>query len=199
MRVRTRDAKKEAVIRQKALGMFFVEGFGGFSMHKVARAASVSPATLYIYFQDRDDLILQLCATEMRKMTDATLDGFDPAMSFAQGLEVQWRNRARYYLKYPLEAHFLEQIRHTPFHQQAQKSIDPAFLKAMRDFVHGAIDRGELVRIPVEVYWSVAFAPLYQLLKFHLHGHSFPGLGKFVFDDETMNATLGLVIKALTP
>ena len=63
----------------------------------------------------------------------------------------------------------------------------------------GAIDRGELVRIPVEVYWSVAFAPLYQLLKFHLHGHSFPGLGQFVFDDENMNATLGLVIKALTP
>ena len=61
------------------------------------------------------------------------------------------------------------------------------------------IERGELVRVPVEVYWSVAFAPLYQLLKFHLHGRGLSGTPRFVLDEKLMDQTLELVVKALTP
>lgn len=56
----------------------------------------------------------------------------------------------------------------------------------MRTFVKGAIKRNEIVRVPVEVYWSVAFAPLYQLVKFHTHGKGMPGTGKFTLDEKTM-------------
>ena len=69
----------------------------------------------------------------------------------------------------------------------------------MRAFCRGAIERGELVRVPVEVYWSVAFAPLYQLLKFHLHGRGLPGTPRFVLDEKLMDQTLDLVVRALTP
>ena len=69
----------------------------------------------------------------------------------------------------------------------------------MRAFCRGAIERGELVRVPVEVYWSVAFAPLYQLLKFHLHGRGLSGTPRFVLDEKLMDQTLDLVVKALTP
>jgi TetR/AcrR family transcriptional regulator, multidrug resistance operon repressor len=94
--MRTRDENKEAAIRQKALEMIVKHGFDGFSMQKLARAASVSPATIYIYFKDREDLLLQLCQEVSQKMMDATLKDFDPAMSFSEGLKLQWINRARY-------------------------------------------------------------------------------------------------------
>ena len=47
--------------------------------------------------------------------------------------------------------------------------------------------------------WSVAFAPLYQLLKFHLHGRGLPGTVRFVLDEKLMDQTLDLVVRALTP
>lgn len=168
-------------------------------MGKLAKAAGVSPATLYIYYKDKDDLILQLYKEEMKKMTDAALVGFDPAMGFAEGLRVQWMNRAHYAIAHPIESHFLEQVKFTPFHDQALKATDSAFIAAMRSFVLNTIRRGELVEIPVEVFWSVAYAPLYQLLKYHLHGYSFPGMKKFKFDEKTMLLTLDLVLKALKP
>ncbi len=197
--MRSRDPAKEAAIRRQALKLLFEQGFDGFSMQKLARAARVSPATLYIYFEDRDDLILQLYSEEMQKMTDAALRGFDPQMPFREGLRVQWINRAEYYLAYPVESHFLEQVRFSPFHDAAMKRMDPRFHDAMRGFVHGAIERGELVSIPVEVYWSVAYAPLYQLLKFHLQRRSFPGSSRFVCDSAALEQTLELVVRALTP
>jgi AcrR family transcriptional regulator len=197
--VRARDPKKEKAIRDKALETIVRHGFDGLSMQKLAKAVGVSPATIYIYFKDRDDLILSLYRDEARKMAEATLDGFDPGMSFADGLRVQWRNRARYCLANPREMHFLEQIRHSPFHSHDEASKGKAFIEAMRAFVRGAIERGELVRVPVEVYWSVAFAPLYQLVKFHMHGRGLPGTTHFALDEKLMNQTLELVLRALTP
>jgi hypothetical protein len=70
----------------------------------------------------------------------------------------------------------------------------------MRDFVHNAIKRKEVVKLPVEVYWSIAFAPLYQLVKLHMTGRGLKGgTEKFVLDEKTMNQTLELVLKALKP
>jgi AcrR family transcriptional regulator len=197
--VRARDPKKERAIRDRALDTIVRRGFDGLSMQRLAKDVGVSPATIYIYFQDRDDLILSLYREESRKMAEATLQGFDPRMSFAEGLRVQWKNRARYCLENPREAHFLEQIRHSPFHAHEDTTKSRGFIDAMRVFCRGAIERGELVRVPVEVYWSVAFAPLYQLVKFHVSGRGLTGTPRFTLDEKIMNQTLELVVRALTP
>ena len=197
--VRSRDPEKERIIRENALKMFFKDGFAGFSMQKLARASNVSPATLYIYFKDKDDLILSLYKEEMQKMSELTLRGFDPGMKFADGLKVQWKNRAQYYLENPMQSYFLEQIRYTPFHEQAARLADPVFLHAMHTFLDNAVKRKELVKLPLEVYWSVAYAPLYQLLKYHINGHAFPGKPRFQLSDAVMKRTLEIVLKALKP
>ena len=197
--MRTRDERKERLIRKRALEMIVKHGFDGFSMQKLARAASVSPATLYIYFKDRDDLVFQLYRETMQRMSEETLRDFDPGMSFEEGLRVQWKNRARFCLAHPLESHFLEQIRYSPWHERALEATDNAFAETMRVFVKNAIRKKELIKVPVEVYWSVAFAPLYQLVKMNMHKKGLPGTGPFELSDKVLELTLDLVLKALKP
>lgn len=197
--MRKRDERKERLIREKAIEMIVKHGFDGLSMPKLAKEAGVSPATIYIYFKDREDLILQLCYEEGKKMTEATLKDFDPGMSFAEGLKVQWINRARYCLENQMSAHFLEQVKYSPFYDKSYFQTDRTFSNAMRQFVHGAIERKEVIPLPVEIYWSIAFAPLYQLVKFHTSGKGFPGSGNFKLDDQKLTQTLALVLKALKP
>ncbi|MEP7264488.1 MAG: TetR/AcrR family transcriptional regulator [Bacteroidota bacterium] len=196
--MRVRDVQKEKVIREKALKMIVKHGTEGFSMQKLAKAANVSPATIYIYFKDKEDLILELCRAASAKMAEITLKNFDPSMSFEEGLKVQWINRAKYCLKYPEETHFLEQIRHSAWQEKLPSTISEKFKTVMHEFVANAIKRNELVKVPVEVYWSVAFAPLYNLVKFHMTGKSIGGR-KFNFSDKIMMETFQLVLKALTP
>src|SRR4051812_7411017 len=105
--MRVKDEHKELTIRQKALEMIVREGFDGFSMQKLAKAADVSPATIYIYFKDKEDLIMQLCREEGGMMTRVTLENFSPDMSFSEGLRVQWMNRAKYCIKNPEKMQFL--------------------------------------------------------------------------------------------
>jgi AcrR family transcriptional regulator len=196
--MRSRDPAKERAIRDHAIDMVVKDGFDGLSMQKLADKAGVSPATIYIYFDDREDLLLQIYDEENLRMAEVTMAGFDPEMHFAEGLRLQWRNRARYCMEHPRPAHFLEQMRYSPLAARCEQLKHP-FVVVMRTFVENAIRRGELARMPVEVYWSVAFAPLYQLLKFHINGRGMPGTKRFVLDDDILEQTLKLVLKALKP
>ena len=66
--MRTRDENKQDLIREKGLEMIVKEGFDGFSMQKLAKAAAVSPATLYIYFKNREEIqSTTLRTTDRRK------------------------------------------------------------------------------------------------------------------------------------
>ena len=196
--MRMRDEHKERTIRDQALKMMVAEGLNGFSMQKLAKAANVSPATIYIYFRDKEDLITQLCSEASEKMVDITFKNFDPAMSFAEGLRIQWENRANYCMKYPDQMHFLEQLRHSPYGDKLTEMTGQKFKKMMGDFTLNAIEKNQLLKVPVEVYWSIAFAPLYNLVKFHMTGKSL-GTKRFVLTDKILKETFELVLKALTP
>jgi AcrR family transcriptional regulator len=197
-KMRTRDENKEQTIRQKAIQMIVKEGLDGFSMQKLAKAAKVSPATLYIYYKDRDDLIMRISMDVTNDLLEFSIKGFDPEMNFEEGMKVQWKNRAEYFLKHPVEMEFVEQIRYSPMYYRLSGSVRKNFKDAMGKFVHNAIKKGELSKLPFEIYWSVAFAPLYQLIKFHTQGRSYVN-ENFTLNDKLMMQTLKIVLKGLKP
>lgn len=196
--MRPRDDNKVEALMKHALKMIVKTGFDGLSMQKLAKAAGVSPATIYIYFKDRDDLILQLFLREHTKHFDYILQDFDPNMDLATGLKVQWKNRVHYILHHPDEAHFLEHFSFTPLHVKAIKMKDPRIAQCMRQFVSNAIRNKELIEMSHELYWSIAFSPLYNLLRWHQMGRNTMG-EKFELTDTVMDQALALVLKALKP
>jgi AcrR family transcriptional regulator len=173
------------------------DGLENFGINRLAKAAGVSPATIYIYYKDKEDLLTSISIEEGVKMTRATLKGFDPEMLFKEGLWVQWQNRAAFSLDNHKSAEFFEQLRNSTYKDKMLEAINDEFRKNMGNFVENAIERGEINRMPLEVYWSVAFAPLYSLIKFHNEGKSLGGR-KFKFSEKIMKETFDCVIKGLT-
>jgi len=195
--MRTRDEDKVRMVKAKAMELAVAEGLEGFSVNKLARACGISVATLYIYYKDKDDLLQQIALEEGKRMTDMTMKGFDPAMPFAEGLKVQWRNRAKYMLENPTEMLFCELVRSSSYHEQYMTLVMSAFKEVMGKFMKSCVDRGEINKMPVEVFWSVAYAPLYAMLRFHNEGTSVGGR-KFVITDKYIWRAFDLVVKALT-
>ena len=194
--MRTRDEHKEQIVKEKAIEMLVKQGFDGFSMQKLARVARVSPATLYIYYKDKEDLLIQLATEETKRLSTTLLKDFSSDMSFEEGMRIQWRNRAAYWLSNPLRASFLEQIRHSNYRDRVYHAMDTEFVEAMGRFLHKAIERKEIWPMKKEVFWSVAYAPLYNLIRFHTEGISLAG-ELFQFSDEIMWQTFDVVMKAL--
>jgi AcrR family transcriptional regulator len=194
--MRTRDIDKEQLVKQKAIESIVKNGFEGFSMNKLAKVCNISVATLYIYYKDRDDLIIKIAADEGVRMAEAMLEGFDTDASFEEGLRVQWKNRFNYMMNNPLISVFFDQLRSSTYHAQFLETFKEHFEPYIRRFMHNALERGEINKMPLEVYWSVAFAPLYALIRFHNEGQSLGGK-PFKISDEVLWATFDYVVKAL--
>ncbi|GAA0557458.1 TetR/AcrR family transcriptional regulator [Chitinophaga japonensis] len=195
--MRPRDEQKEATIREKAIEMIVQEGFDGFSMQKLAKAAGLSASTIYIYFKNREDLLRQLYLAVDEVFAREALRHFDPAMPFEDGLWLQWKNRYRYILKHPLYFHFSEQFRNSPLIRQ-QDLHTPAFRSAMQQFVRNAVQRKEVAELPAEVFWAAAYGPFYILVQFHLQQSGMGGK-PFSLSEQKLKQAFQLVIKALRP
>lgn len=174
------------------------DGLEGFSMNRLARACGISVATLYIYYKDKDDLIKNVAIEEGKKMADEMLKDFDPYVSFEEGLRQQWKNRAKYMLENTRVMLFFEQLRSSTYQDTIFETVMAQFKETMGIFMKNAIANGEVAQMPLEVYWSVAFAPLYNLLRFHHEGRSI-GNKSFVLKDKMIWQTFDLVVRALKP
>ncbi|WP_306591635.1 TetR/AcrR family transcriptional regulator [Geothrix sp. 21YS21S-4] len=173
--MRPRDQAKIEKIRRCALELLVLEGFDGFSMQKLAKAAGVSPATLYIYFKDKEDLIFQLWQEQVTAWSELQLAGFVPEAPFEAELWRQWNNRVLFFQQHPLEWQFVQQVRHSPLHEKHMGRMPAALAEIAMTYVLEAIKRGELTdfglgpsvheNFPRDLYWSLAYGPLYSMLR----------------------------------
>jgi len=198
--MRTRDTDKEQLVITKAIEQIVQDGFQGFSMNKLAKACNISVATLYIYYKDKDDLIKKLGAEIGHNFFTYTMNDFSPEMPFKEGLWVQWKNRSAFAMEYPMEVACFEVIKHSPHAESifAESTHMQDFKESMKQFVINARKNNELVPLSLEVFWSVAYGPLYILLNFHREGKSMGGM-PFTLTNEIVKEAFNTVIKSLTP
>ncbi|MFY0255055.1 TetR/AcrR family transcriptional regulator [Chitinophaga sp. 30R24] len=196
--MRVKDENKATIIRQKAIEMIVHEGFDGLSMHKLAKAANISVSTIYIYFKNREHLLNQLFAETVDLFMKTTLNGFSPDMDFAAGLSRQWHNRYQYIQEYPLHYFFLEQFRNSPLIKKQDSLQEDLFREAMTRFVSNAVEKKQVLQLPPEVFWALAYGPFYTLVKFHLDNATMSGT-PFSLSDEKLEIALQRVLKSLQP
>jgi AcrR family transcriptional regulator len=193
--MRTRDPIKEKNIRDCALQLIVKEGFDGFSMQKLAKNAMVSPATLYIYYENKEHLLNELYLFWQAKFTHATLHNFKPEASLEDGLWCQWRNRWTFFSQEPIGFQFLEQFMNSPLIRNESMSMYQ-FRDNMRLFYLNLIERNEIEPLQPEMFWSLAYAPLYACAKFHIMGKSFCEK-PFLMDELKLKTLYNQVIKSI--
>ncbi len=197
--MRTRNTDKVELVKEKTIELIVQDGFEGFSLNKLAKACGISVATLYIYYKDRDDLILQIGQEAAKKWNEVMLKDFDPGLSFEEGLRIQWKNRCEFSLQHPLTMRFFEQLRNSTYQQKIMETMMADFKEAMGAFVKNAINRREIIKeLTPEIFWSIAYSPLYNLINFHNQKQNISGM-PFELTDEIVWRTFDLVIKALKP
>lgn len=195
--MRTKDQHKASRIRKMAIRMIVEEGFDGFSMKKLADRADISPSTIYIYFDSKEDLLIQLFDEVVGDFEKDALKDFDPSMSFEEGLWQQWKNRYENIMKDPVRFYFLEKLRNAPQIKnkaEGQSSVQ----NKMQAFVMNAQEKNEVKALPAEVFWAMAMGPFYTLIKFHLDQSDTLGK-KYQLDLDTLRQTFELVLQALKP
>jgi AcrR family transcriptional regulator len=108
---------KRATIFQAALELIAERGFHGAPMSLVAQRAGVSAGIIYHYFASKEELIHELYRHVEADLSRALLVGSPQSLPLAEAFTQVWLNAYRFYRTHPHEARFLEQYKHSPFHQ----------------------------------------------------------------------------------
>ena len=194
--MRKRDTDKEDLVKQTAIKLIVKNGLEGFSMNKLAKACNISVATLYIYYKDRDDLILNIAMESGKLMSDTIIKDFDPELSLEEGLRQQWKNRYKFMTDHPGLNLFFDQLRSSSYQEEFLSGFLKEFKLVMGKFMQNVMERGEIEEMTFETYWAIAFAPLYALARFDNEGKSLSGK-PYQMTDKVLWKTFDLVMKAL--
>jgi len=89
-------------------------GFHATPMSKIAKMANVSPATIYLYFENKQDLVNQTYIEVKAKYTKYAFATYNENMSVEKGFELIWKRIVDFKLKECENAFFLTQCNNTP-------------------------------------------------------------------------------------
>lgn len=105
MGVKERKEREQEELRQKILDaaseLFAREGYANVSMRKIARKIEYSPTTIYLYFEDKSDLLNQICeetfSNLIKDIEKIETTYFEPITCLRKGM----RTYIDFGLKYP--------------------------------------------------------------------------------------------------
>ncbi|MDD4609544.1 MAG: TetR/AcrR family transcriptional regulator [Bacteroidaceae bacterium] len=121
---------KRSALLKATLNLVHNRGFHDAPMVKIAKLAGVAPATIYLYFENKQDLVNQLYLEIKSSFSDCAFDGYNDTLPVKKGFEIIWHNIANYKLNRIKEATFLSQCDNTPmideeFRKEGLKHLQP--------------------------------------------------------------------------
>ncbi|MFB9056931.1 TetR/AcrR family transcriptional regulator [Mariniflexile ostreae] len=131
-------------------------GFHATPMAKIAKLAEVSPGTIYLYFQNKQDLINQVYIEVKTAFSAFAFKDYETRFSVEEGFENIWKNIAEFKLKKVEAALFLSQCDNTPMIDESSRQEGLKHLHPLLDLW----ERGKKENIikPVSPYMLYAFS-----------------------------------------
>lgn len=159
--VRSKTEDKREAILIATLRLVNSNGFHAAPMSKIAAEAGVSAGTIYLYFQNKEDLVNTLYCELKEKFANRIFEDFNPETPVKIAFEMIWRNVLKHKLSEPEEATFLEQCDNTPMVTDASREIGLKTVQPLFDLW----ERGKQEGIIKAFCWPMLYAfSLYPII-----------------------------------
>lgn len=162
---------KRDIILAATLKLLASRGFHGFSIRDVAKEAGVATGTVYLYFDDREDLIKKLHSQIIETVGREVFLVADQRVSLFQQFHDMCRKFWSLFQQQPEIILSKGQFDHLPLeilrsrHEDAKVVLEPLFTF----FLRGREQR-ELKDFPDEILFSLAFEPYFEIARKSIQG-----------------------------
>jgi AcrR family transcriptional regulator len=196
--MRPKNLEKEQAIRTIALDIIANEGLENLSMQKLAKAANVSPRTIYIKYEDKDDLLIKLFITEVLGAYEAAiLKDFNEEADFETGVRKLWNNGFQYLKNNRTHFALLLYGKSSPLLNKAyqkQNIRQGQFFAPIHGFMEAKVKEGIIRDLPFDVQRALLFSPLLDLVNEYFDHADRPVQ---IITDEMVNTCCDVVIKGM--
>ncbi|MEL0650488.1 TetR/AcrR family transcriptional regulator [Algibacter sp. TI.3.09] len=146
------------------------DGFHATPMSKIAKMANVSPATIYLYFENKQDLVNQTYIDVKAEYTKYAFETYDENMSVEAGFELIWKRIADFKLKECEHAMFLAQCDNSPMIDEASRQQGIKHLQPLLDLWKRGKEEGVIKPLSDYLLYAYAINPLSFLMMIQKRG-----------------------------
>ncbi|QKZ14891.1 TetR/AcrR family transcriptional regulator [Spirosoma sp. KUDC1026] len=196
--MRPRSEEKEQAIVAVALQLIADEGLENLSMQRLAKEANISPRTIYLKYENKEDLLIKLFIEEVLDAYEtAILTGFDETMDFTEGVQTIWLNSFSYLTANRHAFVLMQYGKSSPLLNKAyqERNIEQAHhFVPIHQFLSRHSQAGIIPDFPFDVYRALLFAPLLDLVSEYFDYLDRP---QQIITEKTIRACCQVVINGL--
>jgi AcrR family transcriptional regulator len=205
MGVQERRAREKEELRQEimeaARELFVKEGFDNVSMRKIAEKIEYSPTTIYLYFQDKADLldcIVEETLISLRARLDSLRYGEDLVLDLKTGL----RAYVEYWTVHPndFRVAFMTDLKALdPDRSWRCMAVGAAIYSSLRNSLRECAEEGVLKFPDLETASQAVWAATYGLIALFIMKPHFPWVDQSVLIDTVVNSAVDALVPKQVP
>jgi len=161
--MRTKDDEKEAALFEATVKLVNEIGFASSSVSKIAREAGVSPATIYVYYKNKEDLLVSIYIEIKLDLTRAMLSGFDARLPIRDIFRNVWLNMFEY-ISNNLEYYkFIEQFSSSPYSSLVNRQEVEQYYEPLIKVLQRGIEQKIIKNVNFDILTAFLYYPITAL------------------------------------
>lgn len=158
--MRTKDDEKEAALFEATVKLVNEIGFASSSVSKIAREAGVSPATIYVYYKNKEDLLVSTYIEIKLDLSKALLRDFNDRLPIRDILRNVWFNMFEYISKNLEYYKFVEQFSNSPYSSLVNREEVEQYFVPLIKVLQTGIDQKIVKNVNFDILTAFMYHPI---------------------------------------
>lgn len=152
-----KEDSKEKRIFDAALKLFVEKGIDNTSISSISKEAGIAAGTLYLYFENKVDLINKLYISKKKEILDLICtDPSASALSY-ENLEKLWMEAIEWGANNPYAFKFMMQTEFSPYCNKELEAQFASYVKVLIRLIKGSIEDKTFKNLPPEYILEIIF------------------------------------------
>ncbi|MCG8328432.1 MAG: TetR/AcrR family transcriptional regulator [Chitinophagales bacterium] len=121
--MRPKDIHKEKAIIDKTLDIVYETGIAGIKMSVLAKRVGISPSTLYVYFETKEDLIVSIGTKLLKQIAQRSSQAVIDKSTFKEKLKATWTGLLHFLINNEREVNFIDQWKQSPYFNKTSETV----------------------------------------------------------------------------
>ncbi len=161
--MRVKDELKQNALFKATVKLVNEIGFVAGSVSKIAKEASVSPATIYVYYENKEDLLVSTYVNIKQSISQAILKDFDDSLPIRDILKKLWLNMFNYISSHPDHLQFSEQFSNSPYSTLVNKQEVEKYFEPIINVLRRGIEQKIIKDVCYDILATFIFYPIFTL------------------------------------
>ena len=158
--MRVKDELKQDAIIKATVKLVNEIGFVSSSVAKIAKEAGVSPATIYVYYKNKEDLLVSTYVGIKKELSTMILEDFDESLPIRDIFRNFWNKAFKYTSQYPEYFQFTEQFSNSPYSELVDREEVEKFFEPMFRTISRGIEQKIIKDVAMDILAVFMFYPV---------------------------------------